>query len=546
MSQSYPENPRGIRARVSRWNSTRRGTKTLKAAYAQAARDVKRMDPAVREAIGRSNMTRSDLQQLASLNVDARFRPDRYGDLSQRLGQEAQTRLEQAGPAPSSGWIARKNPFSRWNRNQRQGTKALKQAFTQAARDVKRTDPAVRWAIGRSTINRSDLAALASSRMDEVFRPEGRFQAVPGQQAGAGRQGVQPPDAGRQEPSPQQSEQMAQRIAALQQSIAENQSRALALMEENNRLQAEMRQLLETRVQQLQQEAAGANQAIGTGRDLGQQDLGQQDLGQQGRPLDDDVRLDNPVIRTDQDPNQQQPGENQPAGELGEGGEPRAVGEQAETGERPAAGEAEVGGGNAPEVGEGNDPQAAQEPAEDWTVSSETQGESARAAEAAEAAAASPEQTGPEQTGAEAEQPAQADPALTAQAAQPGITGQQAGVTGQQPGPTGQQPGVTGQQPDVTGQQPGVAGQQPANQERLAAAVGQGSRQQGSAAGEKSSAELDAKFAQEIAFGGGTPLNSVSSQHTDGAVRAGGDDASRRQRNTQAPTRNGQSGKDGR
>ena len=41
-----------MRAGVSRWRNTRRGTKTLKAAYAQAARDVKQIDPVVRERIG--------------------------------------------------------------------------------------------------------------------------------------------------------------------------------------------------------------------------------------------------------------------------------------------------------------------------------------------------------------------------------------------------------------------------------------------------------------------------------------------------------------
>ena len=65
-----------MRAGVSRWRNTRRGTKTLKAAYAQAARDVKRMDPAVRERIGRANMTRADLQMLADTNIGRQFRPD--------------------------------------------------------------------------------------------------------------------------------------------------------------------------------------------------------------------------------------------------------------------------------------------------------------------------------------------------------------------------------------------------------------------------------------------------------------------------------------
>lgn len=419
MTDSYPENPRGVRQRVSRWSTTRRGTKTLKAAYAQAARDVKRMDPAVREAIGRSNMTRSDLQQIASLHVDAQFRPDRYAGVSQNLGQEVQSRLAESGPAPSSGWIARKNPFSRWNKNQRAGTKALKAAFTQAARDVKRTDPRVRWEIGRSHVNSADLAALASSRMDQVFRPEGRFQNVPGQQQnGAGRQGqgIQSRDAVQQAPSPQQSEQMNQRIASLQQAILEAHQQTLTLMEENNRLQAEMRQLLEARVEQLQQEN-GADPAL----EPGQQREGTNQL-EAGDQQPDERRTEGEAERGEaqteeprttgeaevSEPHAEGEAEVGEAGEpraegeaeVGEGepraageaevgeGEPRAVGE-AETGERPV-GEAQVGEDNGPQVGEGGAPQAgpeaesaeAQAPAEGWADSAATQGQSVRDAEA--------------------------------------------------------------------------------------------------------------------------------------------------------------------
>ncbi|MET9317749.1 hypothetical protein ABZX12_38510 [Kribbella sp. NPDC003505] len=509
MSESSQEGA-GVRARYSRWRATSRGRKTLKAAYAQAARDVKRMDPAVRERIGRANMTQSDLQQLASLHVEAQMRPDRYAGVSERLGQRASDRLQAAGPAPRQPRVSRtRNPvrrlarrYSRWGRNERRGTKALKAALTQAAKDIKRTDPSVLQAIGRSTLNSADLAALASSRMDEVFRPEGRFQGVPGQQNGAGRQGqgIQSRDAVRQ--TPQQSEQVAQRIAALQQSILESQQQMLTLMEENNRLQAEMRQLLEARVQQLQQENAGTDPALEPGRDQQREGVNQlepgtgQDLGKQGRPPDDNVRLDNPVI---------QPAE-RPAGELGEAtpesGQRPAVGDQAENGERPGVGETGVGEGTGPGVGDGGEPQVAQAPAEDWTLASETQGEWPRTAGAAAAVR--------EQAGADPKQPAQADPALTAQADQPGVGGQQPGTNPRRRG------------------------------------VGQVPQQQGSAAGENSSAKLDAKFAQGIAFRGDTPLNSVSPQHTDRAVRGGTDDANRRQRTTPGTGKNTPSGKDGR
>lgn len=566
MTDSYPENPRGVRQRVSRWSTTRRGTKTLKAAYAQAARDVKRMDPAVREAIGRSNMTRSDLQQIASLHVDAQFRPDRYAGVSQNLGQEVQGRLAESGPAPSRGWVARKNPFSRWNRNQRQGTKALKAAFTQAARDVKRTDPRVRWEIGRSHVNSADLAALAASRMDQVFRPEGRFQGVPGQQQnGAGRQGqgIQSRDAVQQAPSPQQSEQMNQRIASLQQAILEAQQQALTLMEENNRLQGEMRQLLEARVEQLQQEN-GADPALEPGQQregANQLEAGDQQPEErrtEGEAERGEAQTEEP--RTADEAEVTEPraegeaevgeggepraegeaevGEGEPraAGEaeVGEGeprvageaevgeGEPRAVGE-AETGERPV-GEAQVGEDNGPQVGEGGTPQAgpevegaeAQAPAEGWTRTSETQGQSARDAEA---------QEGRQSTTGELEAPA-------ANAQQPGVNAQQPGVSGQQPGPNAQQPGVGGQQAGAD----------------LRQAVANAQRQQGPASGQQTSAEADAALARKLTFDGHPPLTGVSSEQSNGAVKAGSDDANRRQRGNQTssrttPSKNGNDGR---
>ncbi|RZT20036.1 hypothetical protein EV649_3176 [Kribbella sp. VKM Ac-2569] len=400
----------GVRARYSRHRARVRGRKTLKAAYAQAARDVKRMDPAVRERIGRANITQADLQQLASLHVDAQLRPDRYADVSQRLGQEAGSRLERGGPEPRQPRQTRNplrqvvNRYSRWGRNERQGTKLLKAALTQAAKDVKRTDPSVLQAIGRSRLNSSDLAALASGRMDQVFRPEGRFQGVPGQQNGAGRQGqgIQSRDAVRQAPSPQQSEQMAQRTAALQQSILESQQQALTLMQENNRLQAEMRQLLEARVQQLQQE--NANPALEPGQDQEREGANQLEAG------------------NDQEPGERTEGE----AEARTDDEPRTTGE-AEVAEPRAEGEPEAGNDNGPEAGEGGEPQTPQagsevegpqapNPAEDWTVSSETQGESVRSGEAqdgrqptGELNAPAPNAQGPQEPAAGEKSPAERD-----------------------------------------------------------------------------------------------------------------------------------------
>ncbi|MET9271053.1 DUF4097 family beta strand repeat-containing protein [Kribbella sp. NPDC003557] len=477
----------GVRARYSRWRATSRGRKTLKAAYAQAARDVKRMDPAVRERIGRANMTQSDLQQLASLHVEAQMRPDRYAGVSERLGQRAGDRLAQAGPAPRQPRVSRtRNPvrriarrYSRWGRNERRGTKALKAALTQAAKDIKRTDPSVLQAIGRSTLNSADLAALASSRMDEVFRPEGRFQGVPGQQNGAGRQGqgIQSRDAVRQEP--QQSEQMTQRIAALQQSILESQQQMLTLMEENNRLQAEMRHLLEARVQQLQQENAATNPALepgrdqqreganqleaGTGQEPGERAEGEAEVGETAEPratgeaeisetaeprtTGEAEISETAEPRTTGEAEISETAEPRATGEaeVGETAEPRATGE-AEVGERRATGEVEVGDDNGPQVGEGGEPRTpqagpevdgaeARNPAEDWTVSSETQGESARSAEAQEGR----QPTGELDAPAAGPQDPASTPAPAVAAQQPG-TDQQLSAQGPQEPAAGEAP----------------------------------------------------------------------------------------------------------
>ena len=173
MSEPSPEPMTRREARRGRRDERRarkQGAKMLKAAYAQAARDIKSMDPTVRERIGRADLTKGDLRDLAQLNVNRRY-DEGYGDLSDQLGAVARGRVVQAtGAAPSR--------FTRW-RNTRRGTKVLKQAFTQAARDARHADPAVLAAIGRSRMQTSDLAALANRRMDEVFRPEGRFTALP-------------------------------------------------------------------------------------------------------------------------------------------------------------------------------------------------------------------------------------------------------------------------------------------------------------------------------------------------------------------------------
>ena len=203
-----------VAAGVSRWRNTRRGTSTLKASYAQAARDVKRMDPAVRQAIGRSNMMKADLQVLAEAQVVGAVRP---GDqaFAQVLSDRATSRVEAVGAsAPPTRNPVRMvgNRISRW-RDTRQGTARLKAAYTQAARDVKRTDPTVREAIGRSRINKSDLTHFSKTQMEATFRPEGR--QVPGQpQIQTQVQGQAPAQTQAQTPAQVQAQQQGQAQAA--------------------------------------------------------------------------------------------------------------------------------------------------------------------------------------------------------------------------------------------------------------------------------------------------------------------------------------------
>ncbi|MEU4394773.1 hypothetical protein [Kribbella sp. NPDC023855] len=150
---------------------TRRGTRTLKAAYAQAARDVKRMDPAVLAAVGRSGMNSSDLKHLAHANVEGL-----YGNGHERFAQQlnAQAAAQVQATTPSNQRT--RNPFkklSRWNENRkdvRQGKYLLKMAYAQAKSEVKRVDPKVREAIGRSGVNKQDLKMLSHAQLSGVVR----------------------------------------------------------------------------------------------------------------------------------------------------------------------------------------------------------------------------------------------------------------------------------------------------------------------------------------------------------------------------------------
>jgi hypothetical protein len=150
---------------------TRRGTRTLKAAYAQAARDVKRMDPSVLAAIGRSGMNSSDLKALAHANVEGLYGSG-YEHIAEQLNAQASAEVQATTPAHQRT----RNPFkklSQWNQNKqdvRQGKYLLKQAYAQAKGEVKRIDPAVREAIGRSGVNKHDLKMLSHAQLSGVVR----------------------------------------------------------------------------------------------------------------------------------------------------------------------------------------------------------------------------------------------------------------------------------------------------------------------------------------------------------------------------------------
>ncbi|TWD73428.1 hypothetical protein FB561_7317 [Kribbella amoyensis] len=162
---------RRLAAGVSRWRNTRRGTATLKAAYAQAARDAKRMDPAVRAAVGRAKLGKEDLKALAHSQISAHANRD--GGLAQQLdgmaaGQIAATDRPRQRTFNPVKMV--QNRVTRW-RETRQGTATLKAAFAQAARDAKRMDPAVREVIGRSKIGKADLAHFVKAQMAQSLDP---------------------------------------------------------------------------------------------------------------------------------------------------------------------------------------------------------------------------------------------------------------------------------------------------------------------------------------------------------------------------------------
>jgi hypothetical protein len=510
--------------------AAKQGRKLLKAAYTLAAAERKRIDPAVREQIGRAKLGPADLQALAHSAVNGKFQPDRYGNHTERLSQVANARLN-ATRAPRNNFVTRHNRYSRWRRNERAGTKALKQAFTQAARDVKKTDPAVLAAIGRSRFTSLDLASLSSGQVGRVFQQGQNGRGQQPQGAGRGPQpqaGIQSRDAVRQAPAPQ-SEQLNQRIIALQQSIIENQQRTIALLEQNNQLQAQMQQLLQERAAQVQQQNGDQNQLTNPPQALGQegqqageetgtaapapqsdpQALGEQTSGEApavGAPGEPGVGEQS---TSEQGTGQQDTSAPPAVGEQGqqgeaaaEGGEPAAVGEQ--------GGEQELGGTEAPAQSEPE-----QAPAQSGPEQAPVQGGPEQA----------PAQGGPEQAPVQAEVSEGERWTQAIQNDNPYANGQQGTGNQQQPvaaGPQAQQ-GPTGPQaPNPNGQQ---------------------AQQGGGVQAEEQGAAVDPELAKlrQVSMGGQKPLDKVSGNDVKNATQESQGDTGRPQHGNQGPNKSTQS-----
>jgi hypothetical protein len=188
MSQNTPEFTARQLKRLNREyrRAGRQGTKDLKAAFAMARKDVKNMDPAMREGIGRANLTARDLSAMAQRSVTG-VHSDRDRAQLGALGQAAQGRGTAPRNQPTSLVGMLSNAVSRWS-DLRRGTKMLKAAYAQAAKDAKTMDPMVRAQIGHSTMTRGDLSYLAQRNLTQALQAPGDFESAPGQQMDLGPQ----------------------------------------------------------------------------------------------------------------------------------------------------------------------------------------------------------------------------------------------------------------------------------------------------------------------------------------------------------------------
>ncbi|MFF1820923.1 hypothetical protein ACFVWG_26705 [Kribbella sp. NPDC058245] len=231
MSQNTPEFTRPQLRRLNREyrRAGRQGTKDAKAAFAMARKNVKNMDPALREGIGRANLTVSDLSAMAQRSVSG-VHSDRDRAQLAALGQAAQGRG--TGPRNQStslvGMLS--NSVSRWN-DLRRGTKMLKAAYAQAAKDAKTMDPMVRAQIGHSNMTRGDLSYLAQRNLTQALQSPGDFESAPGQQMDLGPQRESFMPRNQVEYAPAQAQrlemlrgevrQLREQIANLEQQIAQ-------------------------------------------------------------------------------------------------------------------------------------------------------------------------------------------------------------------------------------------------------------------------------------------------------------------------------------
>jgi hypothetical protein len=257
------------RTRKAYNESVNRGEKALKAAFALAARDVKRMDPAIRERIGRANLTKADLQQLAQASLHAEIRPDLYEQRRQQEFGRVNARVQAAGPAPArtlNPVRAFRNRQTR-KRDLKQGTKALKGALAQAARDAKRMDPRILSAVGNREIDKLTLRNIAQGNLNQVFRPESSNSR---QGQGQGQQA--PVQAGR---IPTREEQLllntistlrqtnaglTQQLAEVQQKLGEVQQQYAEIQQKLAEVQQQYSDLQAAQPQQTQQPEVATQQ----------------------------------------------------------------------------------------------------------------------------------------------------------------------------------------------------------------------------------------------------------------------------------------------
>ncbi|GAA0622383.1 hypothetical protein HPO96_28365 [Kribbella sandramycini] len=245
MSQTTPEGrlsrreARGIRREFKR--TVRQGTKSMKAAYQLARKDVDRMSPRLREEIGASGLTSAHLTAMAQRALTGVHDQNDRADL-RTLAYTAQGQYQGPSQEPTSLVGRLTEAASGW-RDYRRGTKMLKAAYAQAAKDVKTMDPVVRSQIGHSRMSRGDLAYLAKNNFIGAATGSDRFEVSPGVSAEqADRFAEAAPEI-----SPQQAPQV------------ESQQRLDALRAEIQQLRAQIGQL-EAEVARL--EAAEQQQAV--------------------------------------------------------------------------------------------------------------------------------------------------------------------------------------------------------------------------------------------------------------------------------------------